>query len=75
MGFTIKGETVADDVYDLSESDSGAELTVNFDDRLDKLLEARDFDSALSLLDSMRNSEISNERYHFERLRLFFCDG
>jgi hypothetical protein len=50
LDFTFKGEAVADDVCDLSEGDAGAELTVDFDDRLDRLLEERDFDFALSLL-------------------------
>ena len=45
----------------------------HFDDRLDRLLEERDYDFARSLLDSARNSEISDDRYHFERLRLFFA--
>ncbi|MFT4629802.1 MAG: hypothetical protein ACI9WC_001095 [Arenicella sp.] len=50
LDFTFKGETVADDVYDLSESDLGAQLTVDLDDRLDHLFEERNFDFALSLL-------------------------
>ena len=71
LEFTFSGEAESDDIYDLSES--GDELTADFDDRLDRLIEEQDYDFARDLLDSARNNEISDGRYHFEQLRLFFA--
>ncbi len=44
---------------------------LSFDDRFNSLLEDNDFDFARELLDFARYNEINDERYHFERLRLF----
>lgn len=47
------------------------EEDLSFEERFNYLLDEKDFDFARELLDFARYNEINDERYHFERLRLF----
>ena len=47
------------------------EEDLSFEERFNYLLDEKDFDFARELLDFARHNEINDERYHFERLRLF----
>jgi len=59
------------ELVSVDEIDGGDPQDLTFDERFDKLLEDKDYDFARELLDFARYNEISEDRYHCERLRLF----
>jgi len=46
---------------------------MDFQQRIDSLVEEKDFSFARELLDFARHNEINDDRYHFERLRLYLA--
>lgn len=54
---------------------SDEESGLGFDKRFELLLQEKDYDFALELLNFARYNEINDERYHFERLRMLVKIG